>query len=203
MANKERKLPLTSFGGRLRHLRCSKGMSLQELDFQLIPEHREAVEKKNGYERPDTWIRLRRDKETKSTLPTCEELIKLCTIFDCSADYLLGIGDSSIHNFQAVTGLSDKAIQTLSLWHQEKLQGKNPYDYIGTINALLECDNLPEMLYSIQIALVSEAALHGLQSAEKQQQHELQTIHNANMFNVSNKLIDCIKEIFSRVFKKN
>jgi transcriptional regulator with XRE-family HTH domain len=64
---------MVTFGERLRELRKNKGLTQTELGDQI------------GYKRRMVQFLESNDRE-----PNLSTIIKLCELFDCSADYLLG-----------------------------------------------------------------------------------------------------------------
>lgn len=126
------------FGERLKELRKASGFTQGEL-YEKISGNKESKTIRN-------W-------ERGKTMPNVSDLLKLCEIFNCDCDYLLGRIDAKTHDLEFIsemTGLTEGAIKILN---EIKIQATREPDgdldtipaknslYLATLNQLLNLDN--------------------------------------------------------------
>lgn len=132
--------------------------------------------KANGYtqEKFAELLGVSRDKLSKwengSRSPDLNELLKMCDIFKCDLDYLVGRIEQPTHTLQDIsdiTGLSIESIYLLQKWNTDRhcyveqphdpFTGEVPKKYLRSnidyLNTFLK--KYPELLYDIDTALVS------------------------------------------------
>lgn len=126
------------FAERLKELRKAAGFTQAEL-YEKISGSNESKTIRN-------W-------EYGKTMPNGQDLLKLCEIFNCDCDYLLGRIDAKTHDLQFIsekTGLTEDAIKILN---EVKIQATREPDgdldtipaknslYLATLNQLINLDN--------------------------------------------------------------
>lgn len=127
--------------------------------------------KERGYtqEKLCELLNVSRDKLSKwengSRTPDLNELCKICDIFECDLDYLVGRIEQKTNKLQnacEITGLSIESVKKLEAWnniliHQDQtfsdLSLKEQHETIGCMDNLLK--KYPELLHDINAALLS------------------------------------------------
>lgn len=114
-------------GQRIKKARELAGLSQGELGEKIS----------YGYQMIGKW-------ERGETRPSLDSLFSLCDVFNCEIGYLLCEYDSKKREFadiQAVTGLSERAIEILSDFNGRQMESKAVSKLMQTINVLIEHEN--------------------------------------------------------------
>lgn len=139
---------MSVFPDKLRELRKEKRYTQEKL-CELLEISRDTLSK---------W-------ENGSRYPDLKELCKICDIFECDIDYLVGKIEKRTHELQNVcdvTGLSIESVMLLKEWNtmrkeassRELFTGKYIRSYIDYLDNFLKY--YPELLYDIDTALFSD-----------------------------------------------
>lgn len=110
MSKKEKIFPLNTIGGRIQHRRINR-LKISRSEFYDMLRPGENISSESKSRTVKNW-------ESGSNIPDVDTLIKICSILDCSSDYLLGLDNCSSKNIQFIneeTGLSEKNIVELQL----------------------------------------------------------------------------------------
>ncbi len=86
------------------------------------------------------------DWEGSITPIDARNLMKMCKLFNCDADYILGRIDEKTHDIQyvsEVTGLSDYVIEQLIEW---KCSDDRRTKWASTLSHIIESDNFNDMM---------------------------------------------------------
>lgn len=129
------------------------------------------IRKEKGYtqEKLAESLNISRDKlsrwENGSRTPDLDELLKICDIFECDLDYLVGKIKYPTHILQNVcdiTGLSIENVKLLQFWNNDRFYepftGKYIRSRIDYLNTFLNL--YPELLDYIDTALISNNTEH-------------------------------------------
>ncbi len=108
MSKKEKIFPLNTFGGRMQDLRKNRlNISRPEFYDLIFPNGNVATESKS---------RTVKNWESGDCEPDLKTIEKICIVFKCSSDYLLGLDNCTTKDTQFIhdkTGLSEKVIQII------------------------------------------------------------------------------------------
>lgn len=140
MAAKTPKPELFTIGNNIRKLREECDLSQQELAEKLGL---------STYKTVGEW-------ERAVTPPSFDKVMKLCEIFDCDSDYLIGRIEEKTHDIKDVhdlTGLSEKAITKLLNWNKAKDRSRL---WVKYLSQMIESKRFDEMMLDIT-KLVSSA----------------------------------------------
>ncbi len=110
MSKTERMFPLNTLGGRIQNRRINILKKTRPEFYDLVRPG-----EKIGN---DSKSRTIKNWESGDTIPDIDTIKKICTILNCSSDYLLGLDNCSSKNIQFIneeTGLSEKNIVELQL----------------------------------------------------------------------------------------
>ena len=113
MSKKEKVFPLNTFGGRIQTL-WKNGLRISRPEFYdlIYP---------NGNVTNESKSRTIKNWESGDCEPDLKTITKICTVLNCSSDYLFGLDSCTTKDIQFIhdrTGLSEKVIQIL-----QKLKG--------------------------------------------------------------------------------
>lgn len=123
------------------------------------------LRKQHGYtqEKLSELLGIGREKiviwEKGGRSPDLNELLKICDIFDCDLDYLVGRIEQPTHSLQDIsdiTGLSIKSIEQLQEWNNERsyehgLYIRSDVDYLNNI-----LESFPDLLCRIDNVLTNK-----------------------------------------------
>lgn len=128
MPKKETVFPITGLGGRIQQIRITAGLDRKQFYDCVMPDESGITDdskEKNVY----NW-------ESGKNKPSLEFIQSICKVFNCSADYLLGIiPERNYDHIKMInrTGLNEKSILLLERWNTDA------FKYIAEIiNYILE-----------------------------------------------------------------
>jgi len=134
------------------------------------------------------------------------ELTALCEEFQCSISHLMG--EYSFRNYDnkficTQTGLSEESVERLEHWHTLAMKPAKEYDWarntIRALNDLFYCDTYFSHDVLIQIAdyCYYRNIYENPNTENKERTKALEKFQLA-LFNATNGLSDCIKDIFKK-----
>ena len=132
------------FGERLKQQRKRRKMTQEELANSLNM----GVATVRNWEQGRTW-------------PEMNELLRLCALFGCDADYLLGKIGQKTHDLDflcAATGLTPAAIDRLA----ELRDGPFGYDDMQIVSKILTSQRLSDLIESVKDAKWAQDEVNGL-----------------------------------------
>lgn len=133
--------------------------------MSVFQDNLRKLRKQHGYtqEKFSELLGIGREKIVKwekgTRFPDLNELLKICDIFDCDLDYLVGRIEQPTHSLQDIsdiTGLSIKSIKRLQEWNNERSYKHELYIRSGVdyLNNILE--SFPDLLCRIDNVLTSK-----------------------------------------------